>query len=149
MKPSRRTALAFAEPDLTPMIDVVLQLIIFFMFTNQFGQLAHTAVDLPKEAGEQSRDAAKPSLVIDIEANGGLRLDGRPLQHESLLRVLAREIDRAQGDATRVDVLVRADRAAPAAHLNRLAEDFAARGVRRWRLATEAASQPAAGGSAG
>ena len=39
--------------DLTPMIDVVLQLIIiFFMYTTQFAQVMRSELDLPQETGE-------------------------------------------------------------------------------------------------
>ncbi|MEL6329252.1 MAG: biopolymer transporter ExbD [Planctomycetota bacterium] len=124
--------------DMTPMIDVVLQLIIFFLFTSQFGRVSPTPVDLPRQAGERDVEAAPADIVVDLLADGSLELDGRPITRT---RVVARASTlRASG----VDpvVIVRADRAMRAGPLNDLAVALSEAGVRRWRLATE----PAGGG---
>lgn len=123
--------------DMTPMIDVVLQLIIFFMFTSQFGQFSRTPVDLPKEAGEQEVDPEPPTLAIDIASDGSLSLEAKPITFPGLVTVVQREIDRMGGDASKVDVLIRPDRAARAEHLNRIAQRFSGMGVRNWRIGTQ------------
>lgn len=133
-RPSRRP-LGF---DMTPMIDVVLQLIIFFMFTNQFGQLTRTEVILPEEPGEQEVAPAKPDLVIDINREGLLLVDSRQVSIEEAAQIAAAEVERVGGDGSSVDVLIRADRDAGASVLNRLAGELAKAGVRRWKLATSA-----------
>lgn len=122
--------------DLTPMIDVVLQLIIFFMFTSQFGQISRTPVDLPVEPGEGAAEA-HPSLVVDITEAGAYVVDAKPLTFDRVVALVENEIARS-GGAQRVVVLVRPDRHATAAALNRLAEELARRGVRRWSMATRA-----------
>jgi biopolymer transport protein ExbD len=67
--------------DLTPMIDVVLLLIIFFMFTTHFTRLQLSPMDLPRQPGEEAASAATAgagpdSLVIDIDRSGTLRVAG-------------------------------------------------------------------------
>ena len=131
---SRRRRPRIRAFDLTPMIDVVLQLIIFFMFTSQFGQISRTDVDLPREKGED-KGGAKPSLVIDITREGAYVIDSKPLAFDRVLSVVEREVAR-HGSPETFTLLVRPDRGAAAAALNRLADEFARLGVRRWSIGT-------------
>jgi len=121
--------------DLTPMIDVTLQLIIFFMFTSQLGQVAHTQVDLPLEPGEKTVADTPPSFVIDLTGDGRLMLETRPISRAHFLRLVDQEIART-GGADNVSILVRPDRNARAQLLNALALELRERGVRRWKIAT-------------
>jgi len=121
--------------DLTSMIDVVFQLIIFFMFTSQFGELRRTEIDLPKQPGDESAARQEPAMIIDL-TNEGLYLV------ESASTSLA-EIERlaAAGVANQLsedpfDVLIRPDRNAGAIHLDRLLMRLSNTGVQRWKLAT-------------
>lgn len=131
-RPSRAKVLSF---NLTPMIDVVLQLIIFFMFTSHFGQITQTEVELPLEAGEKAAVEEPPSFAIDLAADGILILEGRPISRAQFLRLVDAEIRRS-GGADLVTILVRPDRSLAARHLNNLALDLRERGVRRWRIGT-------------
>ncbi len=58
--------------EMTPMIDIVFLLIIFFMVAAQFAQQARVHLDLPKEQGEQLKNKPKNMLVINILADGSL-----------------------------------------------------------------------------
>lgn len=131
---ARRRRTKIGAFDLTPMIDVVLQLIIFFMFTSQFGQVSRTVVDLPQEEGEQESED-KPSLVIDITLEGAYIVDARPLSFDRVIAVVRAEVDRYP-DPAAMTVLIRPDRRATAGAINRLADEFARLGVRRWAIAT-------------
>ena len=121
--------------DMTPMIDVVLQLIIFFMFTSQLGQIARTEVELPEEQGQQDRLEERPTLVVDLDREGNLVLETKPITFPGLIRVVEREIDRA-GEPAALRVLIRPDRRCAASHLNRLAQRLAELGVRDWTIGT-------------
>ena len=123
-----------AQFDLTPMIDVVMLLIVFFMLTAQFAQTMLGPVDLPREKGD-SAENRNSRVTIDLLLNGELKLDSEPMPRERLLQLIALDLRRA-GAAAELEVVVRADRAAPAAHLNLLAGDLAKLGVRHWKLAT-------------
>lgn len=132
----RRRAVRVRGFDLTPMIDVVLQLIIFFMVTSQFGRIARTTVELPREPGEKAAETI-PSLVIDITREGSFVVDSRPLAFDRVVALVEREAAR-HGNPDTMIVLVRPDRGASAGSLNRLAEELARLGVRRWSIATRA-----------
>jgi biopolymer transport protein ExbD len=121
--------------DLTPMIDVVFLLIVFFMTTAQFASMSKERLELPEQEGEAA-SAPDAGTVVNLRASGELVVSGDTLTLEALLRRVAADIAKA-GSAEELDLLIRADRGASAAHLNDLAEGLAARGVTRWRLATE------------
>jgi biopolymer transport protein ExbD len=123
-----------ASFDLTPMIDVILLLIIFFMLSSQFATSELRPVDLPREAGDaRASESAAAQLVIDLDRDGGCSIMGEPVPLEELPRRIAR----AQGgtDARHSGVVVRADRAGSSAALNRLAARLAEAKVDNWSLA--------------
>lgn len=119
--------------DLTPMIDVVFQLIIFFMYTAQFSQVSRTAIDLPEQPGEGD-DLAPTAIVVDLNAEGAFLVEQEPVTLNELIALLEAEVRRAGEDS--VELLVRADQSSPAANLNQLAERLAETGVRSWKLGT-------------
>lgn len=129
--------------DLTPMIDVVFQLIIFFMFTSQFGELRRTDIDLPKEQGEEETEKQQASMIIDLTLDGQYLFESKPMSLIEIERIAATGVAN-QPEGEPFDVLVRPDRNAPAVHLDRLLMRLSGVGVRRWKLATvdqEGASQ--------
>jgi biopolymer transport protein ExbD len=130
--------------DLTPMIDVVLQLLIFFMFTSQFAQMARTPVDMPEQPGDKDVVRVAPTITIDIAAEGEMLIESRVVDMSEVERIVRAEIEHAGGDASRVTVLLRSDRDLPALFVNSLALRLSGLGVRGWRLGTSA---PAGGGS--
>lgn len=125
-----------ASFDLTPMIDVILLLIIFFMLSSQFASTEARPVDLPIEAGMRERpDQARATLLIDIDREGRYSVLGEPASLDALARMAAPRAGQAGEPAVRSAVVVRADRACPAGALNRLADSLASAGVERWSVA--------------
>jgi biopolymer transport protein ExbD len=151
--------------DLTPMIDVVLLLIIFFMFTTHFTRLQLSPMDLPRQPGEEAASAATAgagpeSLVIDIDRSGTLRVAGENVAtggmnadeaSTAIRRVLSQAAmpkgakpEAESGDTAKpaaasmseLDVVVRADRACPARAVNLVVKELGRVGVKRWKLAT-------------
>ena len=121
--------------DLTPMIDVVFQLIIFFMFTSQFGEIRRSEIDLPREQGEEEPIPQQPAMIIDLTADGQYLFESKPMSLLEIERIAASGLASAS-DASPFDVLVRPDRNAPAVHLDRLLLRLSNVGVQRWKLAT-------------
>ena len=119
--------------EMTPMIDVVLQLIIFFLFTSQFQREMTLPLDLPEQPGEQRETQQPERLTVGIDADGTYHI---ATESVTLGRIIALVRAEASGDAPPPEVVIRADEAASAAPLNRLAEALAEAGVRRWRLGT-------------
>ena len=81
---------AEASFDLTPMIDVIFLLIIFFMLSSQFASTEARPVDLPREPGmETVATEAEVKLLIDIDREGAYSVMGEPATLESLARMAA------------------------------------------------------------
>jgi len=66
-----------ASIELTPLIDVVFLLLIFFMVSTSFVREARIAVDLPEAAGDAPDGEA--GLALSIDAAGGYAVNGRAL----------------------------------------------------------------------
>ena len=70
--------------DLTPLIDVVFQLLIFLMISSQFKK-PEAVVELPIGRGRAVVAEARPDTVsIGIDPLGGLTLDGQSVAREAL-----------------------------------------------------------------
>ena len=67
-----------ASIELTPLIDVVFLLLIFFMVSTSFVREARIAVDLPEAAGDPL-EAEASGLALAIDASGGYAVNGRAL----------------------------------------------------------------------
>jgi biopolymer transport protein ExbD len=97
------------EPDLnmTSLIDVVLLLLIFFMLSTRFIDEGRLQLRLP-EAGVEPEAVSRDVVEIDVTAQGGYRVNGRPLINNSR-ETLAAAIGRSAGNNRAVPVTIRAD----------------------------------------
>ena len=69
--------------DMTPMIDCTFQLIIFFMLVTDMASLRTEALTLP--AASRVIDAKnEDDLVVNVMADGKVKVDGRILKDEAL-----------------------------------------------------------------
>jgi biopolymer transport protein ExbD len=101
------------EPDinLTPLIDVVFLLLIFFMVSTTFEHQSRINVDLP----EASADPMKPddeSLEIIIDAQGRFFIGDRQVVNTET-RTLKLAIGKAMGEREKIPVIIRADANTP------------------------------------
>lgn len=96
--------------NMTPMIDVTFQLIIFFLVSNQMAaQETLVELDLPvAESGDELREEdAKHRFTINIVAGGDVMVAGEALDETQLGNRLAAQ--RAKDD--KLEVRIRTDRA--------------------------------------
>jgi len=121
--------------DLTPMIDVVFQLIIFFMLTSHLGNLRRTEVDLPHQPGQEQVDGEDAAMIIDIGPDGAYFMESIEVNLNEIHRVATAGFAK-EANAADFDVLIRPDRNAPAEYLDRLLNKLAGVGVSRWKLGT-------------
>lgn len=120
--------------DMTPMIDVVMLLIIFFLVTSQFSQSIRTPLELPQQDGQQLEEADNSGdIVVDLMANGSIRLEGESLSLDAFIAMVTAEL--LHGDPN-TEVLIRPERSGPALHLNKLCAELSNAGVRAYRIAT-------------
>lgn len=109
MRIPARARTADASINMTPMIDVVFQLIIFFLVTSHFArQEAHLPLPLPAADSSLAATADdQPRLVINVTADGTLLFAGRSLTAAELQQRLAERTSELGRD---VEVRIRADR---------------------------------------
>lgn len=99
------------DVSLTPLIDVVFLLLIFFMVTTTFNQHANLRVELPEASNAvQSREENKIEIIID--KNGQYFIDGTSLldqQSRTLVNALGKIVQKNKSEK----ILIRADAQAP------------------------------------
>jgi len=128
--------------DLTPMIDVVLLLIIFFMLTSQFASSDRAPVNLPGQPGYAASIGAPAELVFDVDEQGTASLAGRPLSIEGFINEAitsnagALAASKRAGTTGGVRVLLRADQRCPAPALAALCTALSNAGIKAFSLAT-------------
>ena len=69
-----------AKLDLTPLIDVVFLLIIFFMVTTTFNNFGSVQIDLPSSTIQQTDKTKSIEIIIDKDGNYHLSEDGKITQ---------------------------------------------------------------------
>lgn len=89
-------------PDLTPMIDVIFQLLVFFLLTS-FALAPSLEILLPRSAAAETRDRTRIEIAVPEE--GSILLDGKPIKDEEIRARLLRA--RSAGEEA---LTVRADR---------------------------------------
>ena len=128
----------FLSFEITPMIDVVFLLMIFFMTTARFAQDTRAELDLPKEKGEQQETSEEAGLIINIDATGAIIIGRRTLDLDELERVILEEIDRLRGrKSEQLKLMIRADQNCSTSKLNQVVATLQRLGVGAARLATE------------
>ena len=110
MKFSRRVRQE-VEVNLTPLIDVVFLLLIFFMVSTTFTKETHLSIDLP-EASSQSSRAADLQIEISITREGSFAINGVALinREQNTLRAAKEKV--SEGD-TAIPLVITADSATP------------------------------------
>jgi biopolymer transport protein ExbD len=98
---------ALSEINITPLIDVMLVLLIIFIVTAPVLPRQLDA-SLPQSSARPQPRIEAPKLLLDVQADGSLRLDGRALDKAMLAERLA---DARAADA-RAHVSIHADAAA-------------------------------------
>jgi biopolymer transport protein ExbD len=112
MRLPQRRSLASAYINMTPMIDVTFQLIIFFLLSSRLAQQeTQMELDLPAAAsGREAVDGDRARLTVNVSADGRVMLSSTETPREEMAGRLRIERERLGGD---LEVRVRADRSVP------------------------------------
>ena len=100
------------EPEfqMAPMIDIIFQLLIFFMVISTFQQLEDVAdVKLPLADESQTKKDTYGEIVINVMADGKIVLNQQIYEFEGLLSALGE----AAGASTSTKVTIRGDKDVP------------------------------------
>jgi len=91
------------EPDMTPLIDCVFLLLIFFMVTTVFLQTKGLEVDMPAES--QAEEEQKKDINVVLDRDGRMQIGGEAVQVEGLKLRLKRAMEEANND----NIIIQAD----------------------------------------
>ncbi len=98
-----------ASINLTPLIDIVFLLIIFFMVSSKFTELSDQerdiSLNLPQVTDAKALTAAPSDRVISVFADGSIELDRKPVTLEELESELAY----ARNQYPKLGVVIRGD----------------------------------------
>ncbi|MBA1149413.1 biopolymer transporter ExbD [Ectothiorhodospiraceae bacterium WFHF3C12] len=122
------------EINLTPLIDIVFLMLIFFMVSTTFLRQAELQVALP-EASEEPAEAATQPLELTINKQGKVFLDGRPLvnnQTETIRRALVK----ARDERGELPLIIRADAGAEHQRVVSALDAAGQAGINRVSIAT-------------
>ena len=136
-----------AEPNLTPILDMVFQLITFFMLVINFKSAElDLSLKLPVVGSARPVDSKgqKELLVLNIDDVGTLKIYNRPvanidgyIQQEAQASRLAARLtpeDIEAGEELPTTIVIRADRATPFKMLNRVIKACQDNGFRKFAL---------------
>ncbi len=127
--------------NLTPLIDVVFLLLIFFMVSTTFTRESRLQLRLPEASGE-APISAEQILEIQVDQDGQYAIGGRVLSDTSLASLRKVLLSIAEGDLER-PLLVSADARAPHQAVVRVLDAAGQIGFSKLSLATvEAVEQP-------
>ena len=119
--------------NLTPLIDVVFLLLIFFMVSTSFSELTQLVVDLPEAEGTPA--SANTSVLLVVDVAGNMTLDGEPVPND------ARGLSAAMGERLRgntdIPVTLSADAMTPHQYVVTAMDVAAQLNITRHTLATE------------
>lgn len=101
---ARRSRRAGAMVELTPLIDITFQLLIFFLLTATFQDSSSLDVDLAR-AKNQQKSQDKQAVLISIAADGQLEIDHKVVDQREFEMRLCK-----QGTEGKSGVHIRADR---------------------------------------
>jgi len=123
--------------EMTPMIDIIFLLIIFFMVAAKFAQQATIDLNLPNEIGEESPADTPSALIINLTADGDIIVD-TPDNIISIEALDSRIQTYIQSESATWDLIsLRADEEAESSSLNEILRVLNKHGLSATRIATE------------
>ncbi len=96
---------------MTPLIDVVFLLLIFFMVSTTFTKETHLSIDLPEASGDPARISSK-QIEISITRTGDVAINEVALINGDL-RTIKSALSKVSGGDNTVPMIITADASTP------------------------------------
>ena len=123
---ARRRARGSAIVDLTPLIDIVFQLLIFFLLTTTFQNNPSFRVKLPKANNSDVKQEPK-AVMVSVGSDGQIEVDGKVVDDAELERRLCN----AGNSDSSTGVNIRADAKAEHQHVVKVMDKAKGCGLER------------------
>jgi len=122
---------------ITPMIDIVFLLIIFFMTVSQITRVIDQPLPLPVVPTAVVADSPA-TATINIDRRGQIFVGGKKLTLENSMQILENKLSQLEPDTNRLRIEVRCDRRCPSQYVNRIIERLSALGIESVRISVSA-----------
>lgn len=126
------------EVNLTPLIDVVFLLLIFFMVTTTFDRHAKLKVSLPESSAKATQQQTE-ALVLSIDAKGNYFLNDRQIvnqQLDTLKQAILKTLGDDADNIKEVALILRADANTPHQAVVRAMDAASQLGLTKLSIAT-------------
>ncbi len=107
----RRQAGSEVSVNLTPLIDVVFLLLIFFMVSTTFTKETHLAIDLPEASGEIQQEQPRQVEIV-ISKEGEFSVNGRSLVN-SRIETVKNALGKVSDGDSQLPLIITADAKTP------------------------------------
>ena len=135
MKLTKHRHRTIAQMNMTPMIDIVFLLIIFFMTVTQVSRVNKERVDLPDQEGSSEQPEAP--VTINVRASGEIVVSGDVISIPVLVSLVADQVAKRGGDPSKVKIVVRGDAAGQSQTMNEIVNALGKINVTHINLAVE------------
>jgi len=98
------------EISITPMIDIVFLLLIFFMVTTTFNRHTELQIELPEAEGQEQQ--AKEAIEISIDSSGQYYVNQHQVVNQKM-ETLKKAILKVAGDSKKPPLVIAADANTP------------------------------------
>ncbi len=128
---SRRQSGAIAEVNMTPLIDMVFILLIFFIVTTSF--VKETGVDVSRPSAKTAVKKEKANILIAIKPNGEVWIDKRMIDR----RAVRANVERMHAENPEGSVIILADKESKTGLLIEVMDQARLAGVANVSIAAE------------
>jgi len=128
---SRRQSGAIAEVNMTPLIDMVFILLIFFIVTTSF--VKETGVDVSRPSAKTAVQKELANILISITPNGEVWMDKRQIDR----RAVRANVERLHAENPEGSVIILADKEAKTGLLIEVMDQARLAGVANVSIAAE------------
>lgn len=139
----RRQQRAQSGIDITPLIDVVFLMLIFFMVSTTFTREAHLELSLPEAEAIPANDS-ETRLELVVTASGNFSLNGKALVNGQLQTIMSALRQESDGDTSQ-PVVVTADANTPHEFVVRAMDAAGRLGFSRLSITTRLPDEGASG----
>ncbi len=124
-----------ADIDMTPMLDIVFIMLIFFIVTTSF--VKESGIDVNRPNAQTSETKAKGNIIVGIKANGDVWIDKRLVD----IRAVRPNVARLHAENPLGSVIIAADRETKTHVLVQVMDQVRLAGITNAAIATEANTQ--------
>ncbi len=132
---NRSTTEQHAEIDMTPMLDIVFIMLIFFIVTTSF--IKESGIDVNRPTAQTATRKEQGNIIVGIKANGDVWIDKRQVD----IRAIRANVARLHAENPMGSVIIAADRETKVKVLTQVMDQIRMAGITNASIATESESR--------